>query len=152
MRVDRVRDWPGLADLLYKMECQGFDHPWPKSAIESCLRADWFRPYLFRQGGEAVGYALIQYVVDEGELLRFLILPDHRNQGLGSQALEALLTRLEEEGMERMFLEVRQDNRAAQKLYAKLGFEPVGKRKNYYEDGADAYLFSRERRNFHDPR
>ena len=40
-------------------------------------------------------------------------------------------------------LEVRMSNRAAQKLYAKLGFVEVGERRRYYNDnGEDALLMT----------
>lgn len=146
MRIDRVRDWPGLAQALYGLEKAGFAHPWTLGALQAALRADWNRTYLFWFKGQVVGYALIQVVMDEGEVLRFMVLPDHQGQGLGSAALDLLLAQLEGEGIDRIFLEVRKDNRPAQGLYAKHGFEPVGKRRHYYEDGEDAYLFTRERR------
>ena len=44
-------------------------------------------------------------------------------------------------GAERVFLEVRADNPAAQTLYADLGFAPVGLRPHYYQpDDVDAVV------------
>jgi ribosomal-protein-alanine N-acetyltransferase len=37
-------------------------------------------------------------------------------------------------------LEVRTDNVAAQRLYARLGFRPVGARPNYYDAATDALI------------
>ena len=43
-----------------------------------------------------------------------------------------------------MFLEVRESNIAARKLYEKAGFEPTGRRKSYYTDPLeDALLYRR---------
>ena len=38
-------------------------------------------------------------------------------------------------GVSRLFLEVAEDNWAARRLYAALGFAPVGRRRNYYRRG-----------------
>jgi len=40
-------------------------------------------------------------------------------------------------GARRVFLEVAEDNWAARRLYAALGFAPVGRRRNYYRRGQD---------------
>jgi ribosomal-protein-alanine N-acetyltransferase len=42
------------------------------------------------------------------------------------------------------FLEVKASNKGAQRLYAKLGFEEVGRRRRYYSDGSDAVLMRRQ--------
>ena len=39
-----------------------------------------------------------------------------------------------------IFLEVRVSNESAKALYLKLGFKPVGIRKNYYENSEDAIV------------
>jgi ribosomal-protein-alanine N-acetyltransferase len=45
--------------------------------------------------------------------------------------------------MERVTLEVAVSNRAAQRLYAKYGFDVVGRRKAYYSDtGEDALIMT----------
>ena len=38
-------------------------------------------------------------------------------------------------GTRRIFLEVAEDNWAARRLYAAIGFAPVGRRRNYYRRG-----------------
>jgi ribosomal-protein-alanine N-acetyltransferase len=42
-----------------------------------------------------------------------------------------------------IFLEVSDRNGAARALYAAAGFEAVGRRRQYYTDGADALVLSR---------
>lgn len=146
MRIERVKNRPGLAESLGRLDQEGFGQAWSAKTLAGILQADWYRTFLFWEAGQVVGYGVAQLVVDEGELLRFMILPAYRQKGFGREALACLLRALEGEGMKRMYLEVRQDNKAAQHLYYSQGFEPMGKRRNYYEDGADAYLFIRERK------
>ncbi|HHT7854957.1 TPA: GNAT family N-acetyltransferase, partial [Pasteurella multocida] len=46
--------------------------------------------------------------------------------------LNHLLQQLTEKGISTLWLEVRESNIAAQKLYEQLGFNEVDRRKNYY--------------------
>ena len=45
-------------------------------------------------------------------------------------------------GTQRLFLEVEDGNDAALGLYRSLGAVPVGRREKYYDNGADAAIFS----------
>jgi ribosomal protein S18 acetylase RimI-like enzyme len=40
-------------------------------------------------------------------------------------------------------LEVREDNAVARRFYATRGYQPIGRRAGYYEDGADALRFEK---------
>ena len=48
--------------------------------------------------------------------------------------------------MNRILLEVRDDNLAAQKLYARHGFRSMGRRRGYYGPGLDAVVMERHLR------
>ena len=56
--------------------------------------------------------------------------------------LEVAIFALRESGTKQLFLEVDKGNEAALALYRALGAQPVGGRAGYYEDGADAAIFS----------
>ena len=71
--------------------------------------------------------------------------PAQQRKGLGCLLLESALLKMKNDGATRCFLEVRQSNAAARRLYAGNGFELDGIRKRYYptEDGReDALLMS----------
>jgi RimJ/RimL family protein N-acetyltransferase len=61
-------------------------------------------------------------------------------QGLGELLLNALLDEACRLGAIRATLEVRVSNGAAQALYAKYGFDQVGRRKAYYTDNREDAL------------
>ena len=65
-----------------------------------------------------------------------------RRSGLGRALLEVAISALRESGTKQLFLEVDKGNEAALALYRALGAQPVGRRAGYYEDGADAAIFS----------
>lgn len=86
------------------------------------------------------GYALWLYRRNSTQVRLYSIAVDSRSQGQGvASALLTAGTRLaKRRGCERMALEVKTDNHSALHLYRKLGFDEVGLRHGYYEDGTDA--------------
>ncbi len=92
------------------------------------------------------GFVLTRNAADEEELLLIAVTPDQRGRGLGQTLIEKLFTMSRARGTQRMFLEMRRGNTAIH-LYEKLGFEPIGKRPNYYRlsngERVDAITFAR---------
>jgi ribosomal-protein-alanine N-acetyltransferase len=95
---------------------------------------------------EAIGFSLLRSVADEAELLLLAVLPDRHRQGIGGRLLDHFIREAELGGVTRIHLEVRDGNPAVQ-MYRNAGFEPVGRRRNYYQaaDGAryDAITFAK---------
>jgi ribosomal-protein-alanine N-acetyltransferase len=94
----------------------------------------------------AIGFSLLRSVADEAELLLLAVLPDRHRQGIGGRLLDHFIREAELGGVTRIHLEVRDGNPAVQ-MYRNAGFEPVGRRRNYYQaaDGAryDAITFAK---------
>ena len=80
------------------------------------------------------GFLVAQIVDHELEIENVVIAQGLRRFGLGSLVLERLLKDSKNEGITRIFLEVRESNSAAIRLYEKAGFVRTGKRKSYYRD------------------
>jgi ribosomal-protein-alanine N-acetyltransferase len=105
-----------------------------------------------RDGGEpgegepAVGFALSRSVLDEEELLLLAVDPGHRGRGIGTALLQRFIESAQARGSVRLFLEMR-DGNPAEALYRRAGFEPIGRRRNYYRSGAkgplDAITYAR---------
>jgi ribosomal-protein-alanine N-acetyltransferase len=98
-----------------------------------------------RETGDAVGFSLVRSVGDESELLLIAVSPDHRRRGVGRGLLHHFLEIARANGVSRAHLEVRDGNPAIH-MYRRAGFEPIGRRRNYYrsEDGRqfDALTFA----------
>ena len=88
--------------------------------------------------GQAVGYMVAAHVLDQADIHTVLVDVNQRGKGLAKALLQSMMQWLREQGVEQIFLEVRQGNLAAQALYAKQGFEVTGSRNNYYanKDGS----------------
>ncbi len=91
------------------------------------------------------GFTLVRAAPGEEELLLIAVDPDCRGRGLGRRLLDRVLADARQRGAERVFLEMRYNNPAA-RLYHAAGFEPIGRRKDYYRlpDGTkiDAITFA----------
>ena len=72
-------------------------------------------------------------MLDEGYISNVAVHPDARRQGIGDALIDALAAKAAELELAFLTLEVRESNAPAIALYAKHGFHPVGKRKNYYD-------------------
>ncbi|GAA5064532.1 GNAT family N-acetyltransferase [Roseibacterium beibuensis] len=78
------------------------------------------------------GFALIQVIAPEAELLTIVIDPAQQGQGLGRALLDKTLDRAATLGASCLFLEVDMTNAPALALYGSAGFEQAGHRANYY--------------------
>ena len=104
--VNVFRDELGLANRLYIVAC---DSP-----------------------GEIVGYGGMMFIDEDAHITTLAVAPGARGARLGSRLMVALTERALERGVRHLTLEVRVTNTAAQALYRRFGFAPVGLRKNYY--------------------
>jgi ribosomal-protein-alanine N-acetyltransferase len=127
-----------LTDLddLVRLEQLCFPTPWTRDSFRRELsRDDDVAVYLVARGeGEVVGYAGMWVMVDEAHVATIGVHPDQRRRGIGERLLVRLLSEAVRRGADRVFLEFRRSNRAAQELYAKYGFVEVGVRRSYYMD------------------
>lgn len=93
-----------------------------------------------RRRERTIGYALAVVRGRWAELISIAVHPRHRRRGVGQALLERLLGRLRRARVASCRLAVRTTNSAAIALYEKNGFARIGLLRNYYADGADAFL------------
>jgi ribosomal-protein-alanine N-acetyltransferase len=90
----------------------------------------------------ALGFLIANYISPEWELENLVVAPGFRRKGLATKLLAALLNRARETNSASVFLEVRESNQAARRLYVRLGFEENGRRRLYYANPPeDAVLY-----------
>ena len=87
---------------------------------------------------QPLAFILSFVAADEAEIIAFCVTPDHRRQGLGRHLLRRLMRELNEQGTDRLYLEVRASNFSARELYRHAGFAETGRRKGYYLGAEDA--------------
>lgn len=128
-----------------EIERQCFSCPWTLDQLRSQLSDD---RHVFlaavAENGAVLGYVGMMFVLDEGYISNVAVAPAYRRQGVADALISALMMRAEELGLAFVTLEVRAGNEPAKALYAKHGFVPVGRRKNYYDlPKEDAILMTR---------
>ena len=66
----------------------------------------------------------------------------YRNQGIGNQLMKEFMKNMNENGIQKITLEVRRSNQNAIHLYEKYSYEQISIRKNYYSQPIeDAVIF-----------
>lgn len=88
------------------------------------------------------GFAGFQAVLDEATLTNIAIHPDYQRQGLSTRLFSVSKKDLEQIGVTKIFLEVREFNKVARSFYEKIGFVMYHRRLDYYTNPIeDAILY-----------
>ncbi|NNP76340.1 ribosomal-protein-alanine N-acetyltransferase [Acinetobacter sp. Ac_3412] len=104
-------------------------HPWSKQQFQESVAS--YQCTVYEQANQVVGFCILQPVLDEANLLLMAIHPSQQGKGLGYELLESSIQQLKNNPIQ-IFLEVRESNTAAIRLYEKSGFHQIDLRKNYY--------------------
>ena len=129
-----------IADL----EAVAADAPWSETAIRDALGLATTVAWLAEVDGRPAAYLLTSQVDDEAEVLILGTHPYERRQGLAHALLSHAAAHWDASGVHRAFLEVREDNTPALRLYEQHGWTRTGLRRGYYRDGCDAFLLAWE--------
>lgn len=81
-----------------------------------------------------MGYAGLLFSLTDGHITTIAVDPDRQGAQIGTRLLLVLLREAISRGATAVTLEVRASNVAAQALYRRFGFVPVGTRKGYYRN------------------
>ena len=87
-----------------------------------------------------IGICAYQVVHDEAQINYFVVNQEYRKRGYGSFLMKYLINLCEKLDINKILLEVSQENNAAKKFYDRFNFTTVGIRRNYYKDGSNALL------------
>lgn len=120
-----------------ELEKRCFSSPWELEEYEKSRQREDFSCLCAYIGGEFSGFLMAFHVLDECHLLDIATEEKFRRQGVGAALIRELMKRAGEKDGSVIYLEVREKNQAARGLYEKLGFSPVGKRKDYYKYPTD---------------
>ena len=146
IRQATVLDLPEIM----KLETASFaNDAWPEETFKSELAAKHTYYILALEDKLVVGYAGLSKLPgsDQADIQTIAVREDKRGLGIGKKLMDTLTLQATELGAKEIFLEVRADNSAAQKLYKLFGFKQIGTRKKYYQpDGVDAFIMKTDMR------
>jgi len=131
----------------HEIDISSFTLPWPERSFRFEVTDNpAARCWVAELDGRVVGILVLWLIVDEAHIASLATHPDFRRQGIAKQLLVVALDKAYTEGARTAFLEVRDRNEAARRMYQKFGFEEVGRRERYYKDNnEDAILMTLKR-------
>lgn len=123
-----TRHLPALA----KLEKVCFSTPWSENALKETLDSPGALFLVAEENAQVCGYIGCQCVLDEGYITNVAVSPAYRRKGVGRALVAALCTCAAQKGLAFVTLEVRASNAPALALYEQAGFQPAGRRREYY--------------------
>lgn len=123
------------------IENASFSNPWSEKTFRDLLpRRDselWVAELAgdddSESGGRVVGYLVVWFAADEGELADLAVSPEYRGRGIGALLVARAIELSLDHGVRSLFLEVRASNDRAAALYRSRGFGVITVRKEYYK-------------------
>ena len=137
-----------LADLSAVMEIEiaSYPFPWSLGIFSDCLGAG-YRCRVLEINSTIQGYSLVSMGGGEAHILNLCVHPSQRAKGFGRLLLQEQLDALAETDVDMVLLEVRPSNSFAIALYHSMGFNEIGRRKDYYPAAPgreDALIMARQ--------
>lgn len=87
-----------------------------------------------------IGYVGLWKTGDDLNLLKIAVLPQYRSLGIGFNLMQLAGKYRSDEKLDKYFLEVREHNEKAIRLYKKFGFKTANTREKYYADGENCLV------------
>lgn len=128
-----------------EIELASFSTPWRENTFRALMRRTDTDLFVAESEARVVGYAAAWTVLDQSELGNVAVGPGARGRGVGGALVDAVVERVKERGAHELFLEVRESNEGAQRVYRERGFVVVGRRKSYYSAPVEDALVMRLR-------
>ena len=120
-------------DAIAALERESFSDPWSRASFATVIDEPAAIVVVARVSTDPVaGYVVAWFAADEGQIANLAVRQPTRRRGIGSMLLAGAMLEGQRRGARNMYLEVRESNDAARRLYASRGFEEIGRRKKYY--------------------
>lgn len=139
-----IEDLPAVVEI----DNSSFPNPWPMSSyqyelVENENSRAWVSEIQENSQISICAMAVLWKILDEIHIGTIAVNSKFRGLGIGTHFLGILLNEAKKEGILNAYLEVRETNMNAQKMYEKFNFRIDGIRKKYYRDnGENAILMS----------
>lgn len=146
IRIANADEIPRMIDL--ERRCDTAAH-WSEKQYRDLFQAQPARVSIAliaegERAHEVLGFLIARYIAPEWELENIVVAPEVRGRGIGRRLMQEFLARAEQTGSKSVFLEVRDSNIPARRLYETLRFNEIGRRRNYYANPVeDAVLYSK---------
>ena len=119
-------------DAVLAVELVAYEFPWSRGNFVDSLAAGHVAHLLWGAQGELLGYLLALPGFEEMHLLNLTVAPAEQGRGHARCMLEWLVAACGQRGARQLWLEVREGNARARRVYERFGFAHIGTRKGYY--------------------
>lgn len=122
------------------IENQSYEYRWSEDDFVLCLRQRQTVGMVAEFDDRVVGFMVYEQVLSHLQVLNFTVHPEFRRHGVGRQMADKLASKLTFQGRNKIVLEVRETNLAAQLFFKKMGFKATSVIRDFYDDTTeDAY-------------
>jgi ribosomal-protein-alanine N-acetyltransferase len=119
-------------DAVMAIEQAAYALPWTRGNFVDSIAGAHLAQCLLDDEGAVTGYFVVMQAAGEAHLLNLTVAPAEQGRGHASALLDALIVACREGRATQLWLEVRESNERARRLYRHHGFAEVGLRKAYY--------------------
>jgi ribosomal-protein-alanine N-acetyltransferase len=131
------RDMPEIIGI----ENSSFEFPWSEDDFVRCLRQRNCIGMVAECDDQVVGFMIYELHKTRLHVLNLAVHREFRRCGIGTQMAGKLISKLSHERRNRILLEVRETNLAAQLFFRNAGFIAISVLRDFYDDTVeDAYL------------
>jgi [ribosomal protein S18]-alanine N-acetyltransferase len=113
------------------IEGKVYEFPWTEGNFRDSLAAG-YSSWACEMEGRFVGYGVMMLAGEDAHLLNVSIAAESQGRGLGRALVAHFMEVARGHHARILLLEVRPSNTLALGLYASMGFEQIGIRRNYY--------------------
>mgnify|MGYP001217695473 FL=1 len=138
-----------LEDLneIYNIEKKVFNDYWSLDLIKSeIIEKKYSRVTVLELKKKIIGYIFQRKIYDENHIINLAIDIPYQHKGYGKFLLMKILEK--DSNDTNVFLEVKEANLPAVKLYIDLGFEEVDRKERYYSDGSNAIFMLKKNKKY----
>ena len=138
-----------LEDLneIYNIEKKVFNDYWSLDLIKSeIIEKKYSRVTVLELNKKIIGYIFQRKIYDENHIINLAIDIPYQHRGYGKFLLMKILEK--DDNDTNVFLEVKEANFPAVKLYIDLGFEEVDRKERYYSDGSNAIFMLKKNKKY----
>ena len=121
-------------ETVARLEKLYFTDAWSEKSILETMQQTQAFVLIAEEDSELIGYCIVYFALDEAEIARIAVEVSRRKQGVGQELLRAVCREGIQKGVERILLDVRENNLSALNLYRNFGFKEDGVRKNFYQN------------------
>jgi [ribosomal protein S18]-alanine N-acetyltransferase len=130
---------------IFKIELSCYPTPWTlKNFYDEIAKSSGFNWYIKSQDNILLGYLFSYIISDEMFITNICIHQNYRSLNIGSTLLKTILHKAANSFIKSIFLEVREKNHFAIKMYLSNGFVIDCVRKKFYTNGDNAILMHLE--------